>query len=304
MAEYGPDTPQPLSLRAETPAEVSLSAPAASGRIWMVMAIMLGVAFLVALVLLASSGGDSSLSEAQVRDIVGTQVASTVLNGGNDSGLSAAQMQQMIDSAVGTQVAALRPTATPIPPTPTVIPDTHYQDDDAFRGPADAPVVIVEFSDFQCGYCGRWYQNTLPRILEAYPTQVKFIYRDFPIFGEESVLAAMATECAEEQDPEAFWGMHNRLFDRLTAQEQSPLNAETLTTYAADLGLDTAAFATCLSDQRYLDEVANDFRAAQSYGLGGTPGFVINGVVYAIGAQSFEVFQGLIESELARAQAG
>jgi protein-disulfide isomerase len=175
------------------------------------------------------------------------------------------------------------------------------EEDDAFRGPADAPVVIVEFSDFQCGYCGRWYQQTLPEILETYPEQVKFVYRDFPIFGEESLNAAMASECAEEQG--AFWDYHNRLFDRLTNSEPANLTQETFVRYATDLGLDADSFSECLTSQKYLDEVVADYQAAQEYGFGGTPGFIINGVVYAIGAQPFEVFQGIIEGELERLDA-
>jgi protein-disulfide isomerase len=178
-----------------------------------------------------------------------------------------------------------------------VIPAGVAEEDDAFQGPADAPVVIVEFADFQCSYCGRWYKQTLPQILEAYPQQVKYVYRDFPIFGEESLNAAMASECAEDQG--AFWAYHNRLFDRLENNEQSPLTQDTFVKYADELGLDTSAFTQCLTSQKYLNEVIADYQAAQQYGFGGTPGFVINGVVYSFGAQSFDVFKGIIDRDLA-----
>jgi len=246
-----------------------------------------------------ASSGDA-LTEDEVRDIVheavGTELAA--LPAGAAGAASSADVQALVDQAVGTQVALLRPTNTPIPPTPTVIPVGVAEEDDAFRGPADAPVVIVEFADFQCGYCGRWYKQTLPKILETYPEQVKYVYRDFPIFGEESLNAAMATECAEEQD--AFWEYHNRLFDRLENSEQTPLTSETLVSYAGELDLDTSAFSECLTSQKYLNEVIADYQAAQQYGFGGTPGFIVNGVVYAIGAQPFEVFQQIIDAELAR----
>ncbi len=266
----------------------------------------IGGAFLVLVVAgvlilaLVSPGSEDALREDDVRrivaEVVGTEIAALPVGSGSDT--SGTQVQQMVDEAVGTQVALLRPTNTPIPPTPTVIPRDVAEDDDAFLGPADAPVVIVEFSDFQCGYCGRWYDETLPLILDAYPDEVKFVYRDFPIFGEDSLRAALASECAKEQGK--FWEMHNRLFERLNGREEAALSEETLVGYAQELGLETRSFSECLSSQRYFDEILLDYQVAQSYGLHGTPGFVINGVVYTMGAQPFTVFEQIIQSELAR----
>ncbi len=229
--------------------------------------------------------------------IVVVVLAGGVLNNDEGSGLSESDVRSIVSEVVGTEMAALIPTSTPIPPTPTLIPVGVAEEDDAFQGPEDAPVVIVEFSDFQCGYCGRWYQETLSQILEEYPTQVKFVYRDFPIFGEESLRAAMATECAEEQG--RFWDFHNRLFDRLVENEETPLNDETFISYAAEFEMDVDAFSQCMATDRYYDEVLADYQMAQAYGLRGTPGFVINGRVQSIGAQPFEVFSALIEAELA-----
>lgn len=262
--------------------------------------LVLVIAAVLILALGSSPASEDALTEDDVRrivaEVVGTQVAAPFAV--NETDLNSAQVQAMINEAVGTQVALLRPTNTPIPPTPTIIPRGVAEDDDAFLGPEDAPVVIVEFSDFQCGYCGRWYEETLPLILSNYPNEVKFVYRDFPIFGEDSLRAALATECAREQD--RFWEMHNRLFTRLNTREDAPLSEETLVSFAQELGLETRSFSECLSSQRYLDEVRLDYQTAQTYGLRGTPGFVINGVVYAIGAQPFEVFDQIIQSELAR----
>lgn len=314
MSENTPDTntAKPVSLRdpqAQPPQPDTRNTPR-----WMIIAgFIAGALVMMACVVTTplgefaldndDSAGDS-LSEQEVRDIVaevvGTQLAAQPV--GADGEVNPDAIQEMVDNAVGTEVALLRPTETPLPPTPTVIPAGVAEEDDAFLGPEDAPVVIVEFSDFQCGFCGRWYQETLPLILENYPDEVKFVYRDFPIFGEESLIAALATECAEEQDPQAFWGMHDRLFERLNTQEQTPLNEDSMVAYAGELGLDTEEFRTCISEQRYFDEVLADFRAAESYGLRGTPGFVINGVVYPIGAQSFDVFRDIIDSELARVE--
>lgn len=217
-------------------------------------------------------------------------------SGDSDAG-DAGDIDAIVEARVGTRVAELLPSPTPTVPPPTPMPVAMTADDDAFLGAEDAPVVIVEFSDFQCGYCGRWYYQTLPQILDAYPDQVKFIYRDFPIFGEESVRAAMATECAEEQGK--FWDMHNIIFEKLGSDDRPPLSHDNLVMYAGELNMDEDAFSACLASERYISEISNDFQDAQAYGFGGTPGFVINGVVYAFGAQPFEVFDEIIQRELA-----
>jgi protein-disulfide isomerase len=295
---------KPVSLRSEAAYQLAPTAPRQLNPLTFLSAGLAVMAFVLALLAFsAGSGDDDSLNKDDVRSIVqqavGTQIAGLPMA---DGAISQGEMQQMIDNVVNTQVAALIPTNTPIPPTPTIIPVGVAEQDDAFRGPEDAPVVIVEFSDFQCGYCGRWYQQTLPLILEAYPTEVKFVYRDFPIFGDDSLRAAMATECAEDQGK--FWEMHNRLFDRAVNQEQVSLSQETLVSYAGELGMDTRSFGECLSSDKYREEVLADYQAATDYKLRGTPGFVINGVVYAIGAQPFDVFDGIIRSELAKQQQG
>lgn len=305
-----PPSPEarPVSLREATPETTPVSTPAGSNR-WLAGALIALAILIAGVVLVAafSGRGGETLSEAEVRriaeEVVGTQLAALPVSG-SGGGASSSDVQQMVDAAVGTQVALLRPTNTPVPPTPTIIPPGVAEDDDAFKGPADAAVVIVEFSDFQCPYCGRWYEQTLPRILQTYPTEVKFVYRDFPIFGEDSLRAAQATECAEEQETDKFWAMHDRLFGRLISGDTTPLSQETLVGYAEEIGLDTRSFAECLSSQRYYDEVERDYQAAVSYGLRGTPGFVINGVVYTIGAQPFDVFDRIIQDELARVKAG
>jgi len=127
---------------------------------------------------------------------------------------------------------------------------------------------------------------------------VKFVYRDFPIFGEDSVRAAMATECAEEQD--SFWEMHDAIFTLMTGDTPTELSQDTLVSMAGDLELDTDAFSMCLDSQRYAEEVQADYQDAVRWGLQGTPGYVINGVVYPIGAQSFEVFDQIIQQHLAQ----
>lgn len=247
--------------------------------------------------------GDPDTARASLQDMVDSAIATRVSGSGaiaasgEGDGLTRADIAALVDQSVSTQVAALVPTRTPIPPTPTPVPIADTADDDAFRGPEDAPVTIVEFSDFQCGYCGRFYEQTLPQILEKYPDEVRFVYRDFPIFGDDSVRASMAAECAADQ--EMFWEMHNRIFDIHKAESAPTLSQETLVGFAEEIGIpDTAAFETCLAEEQHLDEIIADFQTAQVYGFRGTPGFVINGVIYSFGAQPFEVFDAIIQQEL------
>jgi protein-disulfide isomerase len=293
----------PVSLRDTAPDNAP--GPAERGGSQIILLSVTAVVFLLVGVFLAVlfGGGDDSMSDDELRDtvveVVGTEIAArgspAPAQGEN---VDPASLQAMIDSAVGTQVATLIPTTTPIPPTPTRIPLPASSDDDAFLGPEDAPVVIVEFSDFQCGFCGRWYDETLPQILEKYPDEVKFVYRDFPIFGEDSARAAMATECAADQDK--FWDMHDRIFELQMASELA-LDQASLVSMAADLDMDAGEFEQCLASEKYLDEVLLDFQAADMYGFRGTPGFIINGAVYTFGAQPFEVFDSIIQSELSGA---
>lgn len=292
----------PISLRSTPPDDAPGSAERGASQI--ILVIVTAVVFLLVGVFVAVLFVDdsNSISDEELRntveEVVGTQIAVLGASGRIDgSDINQASLQAMIDSAVSTQVATLIPTTTPIPPTPTRIPLPASADDDAFLGPEDAPVVIVEFSDFQCGFCGRWYQETLPRILEKYPNEVKYVYRDFPIFGEDSARAAMATECAKEQGK--FWELHNRIFD-LQASNELKLDQDSLVSMAGELEMDSDAFAQCLSSEKYLDEVLMDFQAADTYGFRGTPGFIINGVVYTFGAQPFEIFDSIIQNELSK----
>jgi len=164
-------------------------------------------------------------------------------------------------------------------------------DDDPSIGPADAPITIIEFSDYQCPYCQSWYQQVYEQLLASYPHQIRFVYRDLPLpMHPEALPAAEAADCAGEQG--SYWKYHDALFD-----QQYGLGRDAYLHYAADLGLDVQAFTDCLDSQRYKDEVQGDARDAAKAGLSGTPSFVINGQVL-IGAQPFAQFQALIDEEL------
>jgi protein-disulfide isomerase len=165
-------------------------------------------------------------------------------------------------------------------------------DGDPSIGPEDAPVTIIEFSDYQCPYCEVFYQQTFDQLMANYPDKIRFVYRDLPLPGHpESLPAAEAANCAGEQG--AYWKYHNALFNG-----QFELGRAAYEQYAADLGLNTGAFTACLDDHRYQEEVRADAADATRLGLNGTPSFVINGRIL-IGALPFEDFKVIIDEELA-----
>lgn len=167
------------------------------------------------------------------------------------------------------------------------------EDDDPSYGPADAPITIIEFSDFQCPYCQRWHEEVWSKLIQTFPDQIRLVYRDFPLYSihAEAGPAAAAAECAGEQD--AYWEYHDLLFSG-----GLKLSRETYLQYANDLGLKSDAFEACLNDNRYEAEVTADYEYALSLGIQSTPTFFINGIAL-VGAQPFEVFQEVIELELA-----
>lgn len=179
------------------------------------------------------------------------------------------------------------------PSAPTEITRVNVSTEgDPSIGPVDAPVTIVEFSDYQCPYCTAWYRQTLSKILTTYPNQIRFVYRDLPIPSHsEAVPAAEAANCAGEQG--AYWKFHDALFS-----DQYPLGRTAYEQYAQDLGLDLEGFKACLDDHRYQVEVKEDAAEAARLGLNATPSFVINGRI-VIGALPFESFKAIIDEELA-----
>ncbi|GAB4536130.1 MAG: hypothetical protein Kow0063_21190 [Anaerolineae bacterium] len=166
-----------------------------------------------------------------------------------------------------------------------------------FKGDPDAPVTIIEFSDFQCPYCSRFAASTGPRIDEQYVEAglVRFGYQHFAFLGPESQKAAEASECAAEQG--AFWAYHDVLFGLQTGGNRPAMDTASLKQYAAELGLDTRDFDSCLDSGRHASLVLNETAVAQSLGVTGTPSFLVNGRPL-VGAQPFEVFQQVIETAL------
>ena len=165
-------------------------------------------------------------------------------------------------------------------------------DGDPSIGPEDAPVTIIEFSDYQCPYCAQWYLQVYQQVMSAYPRQIKFVYRDNPLSSHpEAVPAAEAANCAGEQG--AYWKFHDALFNG-----QYGLGRSAYDQYATDLGLNTSAFDACLDSHRYQGEVRADASDAARVGISSTPSFVINGRLL-VGALPFADFKAVIDEELA-----
>jgi len=176
-----------------------------------------------------------------------------------------------------------------------------FTGDGAVLGKKDAPVTIVEFSDFQCPYCRSFYNDAYQDIKKNYVDtgKVKIVFRNYPLsFHPDAYNAAMASECARGQgDDSTFFKMHDKIFGGQTGNGTNPISVETLSGYAKDLGLDTTKFDKCVKDGTYADLIKADQAAATKAGLDGTPAFIINGTV-ASGARPFTYFQTIIDAAL------
>ena len=169
-------------------------------------------------------------------------------------------------------------------------------DDDPVLGNPDAPVTIIEFSDYQCPFCRRFWQQTLPLIKQNFidTGKVKLVYRDFPLnFHQYAQKAAEAAECAGEQGK--YWEYHDILFERQA--EWSAQGVQKFKDYAVELGLDLEQFSSCLDSGKYAQEVQKDYQDGISYGVRGTPTFFINGVKI-VGAQPYQTFETVINQFL------
>lgn len=160
------------------------------------------------------------------------------------------------------------------------------------RGPADAPVTLVEFTDYQCPYCGQHFRETYPELLSRYDGQLRYVVRNFPVrtLHPHAERAAAAAECAHEQ--ERFWEYHDLLFERSPALDPRSLEA-----YAEEVRLDTERFQQCLEAERIETLVRRDFDDGVAYGVRATPTFFINGH-RLVGALPLDQFATLIDAEL------
>ena len=179
-------------------------------------------------------------------------------------------------------------------------------DNDPIIGNPDAPITIIEFSDFQCPFCARFHIQTLPTIMEEYIEKgdVKLVFRDFPLqsIHPNAVPASVAAECANEQ------GKFKEMYHMLFKKQKEWSNLETsyaivsFNQYASEMQLDEEKFNLCLKNGKYIEEIQKDLNEGRTYGVTGTPGFFIGnekiGFVELKGAQPFESFKKIINSQL------
>ena len=178
-----------------------------------------------------------------------------------------------------------------VPPTPPPRRMAVKAADGPARGPAGAPIEIIEFSDFQCPYCQR-AQPAVKQVLSTFGDRVRLVYRNYPLveIHPNARPAAEAAQCANEQGK--FWPYHDRLFT-----DTKKLSDADLKQGAAELGLDSARFNACVDSHKFKSLVDADIRDGNAVGVSGTPAFFINGRMI-VGAQPFEEFKRIIDEEL------
>ena len=234
--------------------------------------------------------------------ILGLTMGYLLWGGSADPPLTIVPTQEVVEQLHPTPAPTNAPTDIP-QPTSTTAPQPTEQtdavrreiptDDDPFIGAEDAPITIIEFSDYQCSFCARFHNETFGLLIETYGDQIRFVYRDFPLGSHpQAVPAAEAANCAGDQD--YYWEFHNKLF----TSNQLLFSAAVFTQFAEELGLDMGLFQECVDTRKYQAEVKADYAEAQQLGLRYTPTFYINGLE-VIGAQPFSNFAEIIESELA-----
>jgi protein-disulfide isomerase len=184
------------------------------------------------------------------------------------------------------------------PPTPTPRGQVTVPEGDAFvLGSPDAPVTIVEYTDFQCPYCSRHFAQTFPLIKENYIDTgiVRYVFKDFPLTSihPQATAAAEAARCAGDQD--AYLAMHDTLFAQQEEWNGRSDAIDIFIGYAANLGLNGDAFTTCLQNGTYNDAVMADLEEGQQFGVSGTPAFFLNGY-FVSGARPYDLFSQAIES--------
>ena len=166
-----------------------------------------------------------------------------------------------------------------------------------WKGGANAKVVIQEWSDFQCPFCGR-VEPALAEIQKNYGDKVKIVWRDkpLPMHSDAPLAAQAAREALKQKGPDGFWKMHDKMF-----ANQQKLKREDLEGYAKEVGLDMDKFKVAMDTSPYKAAVDADDKAGSDIGISGTPAFTINGY-YVSGAQPYSKFKKLIERALAEAK--
>jgi protein-disulfide isomerase len=180
-----------------------------------------------------------------------------------------------------------------------VTSQTLMQNGSPILGNPDAPITIVEWGDYQCTYCHAFYKNSKDVLIKEYVDtgKVNFVFRDFPLNGPDSVLAAEATYCANDQGK--YWEYHDELYKNWAGEKTGWVNRNSLDQFANTVGIDTTQFDKCLDDKKYEQKVLDNQKFGERIGINATPSFLIfdskNGTKI-IGAQPFSVFKQVLDS--------
>lgn len=188
-----------------------------------------------------------------------------------------------------------------VPSAPTALTkvDVKVTTDDPIKGNPNAKLTVVEFSDFQCPFCERFFKDVEPQILKEYVDtgKVRFVYKSLAFLGKESSDAANGALCAKEQNK--FWEYHDKLFTSQQGENQGAFALPNLKKFAVDLGLNAAQFNSCLDAQKYNAQVVADQVEANRNGFNSTPSTAV-GSTPIIGAQPYAQFKAAIDAELAK----
>ena len=169
-------------------------------------------------------------------------------------------------------------------------------------GSENAPITMIEFGDYQCFYCNNFFHNTESDIVKNYidTGKVKMYFKDFTIIGQDSVTAANAAHCAQEQGK--FWEYHDTLYNNWSGENTGWASPTNLAQFAKQVGLNQDQFNQCMTQSKYIPTIRNSVSDANNLGLTGTPDFFImgpdNSITKVVGAQPYQVFDEIFKAKL------
>ena len=176
--------------------------------------------------------------------------------------------------------------------------ETLMKNSSPIKGNENAGITILEFGDYQCTFCHKFHQHTLDDVIKLYvkTDKINFAYKDFPLNGTDSVLAAEASFCADDQ--EKYWEYHNMLFQNWAGEKTGWITGKSLLGFAKKIGLDQEQFIECMNSHKYNQKVIDNANFAKSVGINATPSFLIftdERLIRIVGAQPLEKFTDAIE---------
>jgi len=165
-------------------------------------------------------------------------------------------------------------------------------------GNPSAPITILEWGDYQCTYCYRFHESSLNTILDEYiiPGKVNLVFKDFPLNGPDSVLAAEASYCAEDQGK--YWEYHDELYTNWAGERTGWINEKSLNKFAVEVGLDLDEFNSCLNEHKYLSRIHDLEKFGRDIGIDATPSFLVfndEKIIKITGNQPLDVFRKAID---------